>query len=195
MSRYQSHGRLPFAGIGMALLVLLLAGCAGNNDVAYKETSPATTGKVFTELSFVQDDSTVAVPADLQATLQNDIQDYLQKTVGHLQELEKQGQALNAIQRITPRKLTVHYKVVRYDPGTPLLRRFLGEFGIGAAHLEVDSQFVDEHGTDVGATRIDEALAGEPQLLQSDTELLAAMFVSSTTQNIKKNYLYQPKEK
>jgi hypothetical protein len=92
--------------------------------------------------------------------------------------------------------MTVKYKIVLYDKVSPVLRRVLGFFGIGAANLSVESSYLDDNLNQLATNRINAALAQAPNLLQDDAEVLAAMIVKSEGDYIikTKGYLLQPEK-
>jgi hypothetical protein len=174
--------------LGIGLVGLLLAGCAGSNDVQYKETETAKPDLQYTQFTFEQQDPAVPVPVALRSTLKNDMENTFAQRLRSIQAYrDRLG--------LKPRIMTVQYRVVGYDPGTPWLRSMLGMFGVGAAHLNVDSRYLDDHGRQVGATRIIVGLADKPELLQSDTDLFGDMFVTTTVDYLKKDFLLQDQGK
>lgn len=182
--------------LGLGLVLMLASGCTGSNDIHYKETNAPKADRDFTEFAFQEQDPAVKVPAGLPATLQSDLSNYWERQIQHLQDLEKQGEALGALKTIKFRKMTVQYRIVAYDPGQPMLRRFLGGLGIGDAKMVVDAKYLDNHGQELSTAQYSAVLGDEPQMLESDTETLASMFVTSDAQYIKeKHYLLHPQEK
>lgn len=181
----------------LTLALLALAGCAGSNDVKYEEKSSVKSHKQFTSFTFIEDDdSDSKAPADVKAALATEIRDYWEKQLKNLEDTEKRAQAMGALKNMPVRTMTVHYKIVSYDPGNPWLRRALGFFGVGATKLVVDSRYLDENGQELSSNRISEALADAPELLESDKEILASMFVTTQGDYIshKKDYIVHPEQ-
>jgi hypothetical protein len=175
-------------GLGLALIAWIAASCAGSNAVKVKENSSPISTHDYVTIVFQEEDPTVPLPVDLRATIKNQTSKFLEQTLSRVDGDIKRLQALGKMKDFKPRKLTCTYKVVGYDPGTPMLRQILGYFGVGAAHLLVDLTYTDESGKTIGDARLAVELADKGQILVSDTEIMSALFLQGVTDYYLKNY-------
>ena len=173
---------------------MVLAACAGHNEVKPTETYDSKTTGKFTKIVFVEETPTVEVDPGVRAAVQKDLVDYFEKQIQMLQDEYDRAKAQGYLQGLKNRTLTVKYKIVGFEAGNGILRRFLGLFGIGVERLSVEANYVDDKGKVLSTTRMDAAIGEAPHVLNSDSEVLGAMMTTNHADYIikTKGYLYQP---
>ena len=149
--------------IGIALLGM--AGCAGHNEVEYRELTPPKGGKQFTSLGYEAEKPPEGIPPELMNALKTQGGNQVEAVTKHSEEGRKrEGDTVT-------RKMTIRYRVKEYDPGDALLRRFLGFFGVGASRMVAEGDFLDIDKKLLGQISVVSVIQGRDSLIFSDQDI------------------------